>query len=163
MIKKTDSSLLNWIYKHVIDFTLEDDESGLSWESTNKEALSFINCIPKKEKVQKYGIYAGRSYLFAVDEFDDIKEGLEEGVISKKTCKMIYTWNSEIGRENWNMDDVMMALYPPFGKPVRRNYLYTALKELVDLEVIECLTPERKTGRVYRITKKGDMVLMEVK
>ena len=47
MIKKTDSSLLNWIYKHVVDFTLEDDTSGLSWESTNKEALSFINCIPK--------------------------------------------------------------------------------------------------------------------
>ena len=163
MIKKTDSSLLNWIYKHVVDFTLEDDDSGLSWESTNREALSFINCIPMKEKVQKYGIYAGRSYLFAVEEFDDIKEGLKAGVISKKTCRRIYTWNSEIGRENWNMDDVKMALYPPFGKPVRRNYLYTALKELVDLEVIECLTPERKTGRVYRVTEKGDMVLLEIK
>lgn len=62
MIKKTDSSLLNWIYKHVVDFTLEDDESGLSWESTNKEALSFMHQIPKKEKVQKYGVYAAQSY-----------------------------------------------------------------------------------------------------
>lgn len=61
------------------------------------------------------------------------------------------------------MDDVMMALYPPFGKPVRRNYLYTTLKELVDLGVIECLTPERKTHRVYQITDKGDMVLLEIK
>ena len=163
MIKKTDSSLLNWICKHVVDFTLEDDTSGLSWESTNKEALSFIKCIPKKEKVQKYGIYAGKNYLFVVDEFDDIKEGLEEGVISKKTCKMIYTWNSEIGRENWDMDDVMMALYPPFGRSMGRNYLYMKLKELVDLGVMECITPERKTRRVYRITEKGDDVLMKVR
>lgn len=159
MIKKTDSSLLNWIYKHVVDFTLDDDISGLSWNSTNKEALSFINCIPKKEKVQKYGIYAGKSYLFVVDEFDDIKEGLEEGVISKKTCKMIYTWNSEVGRENWNMDDVMKALYPPFGKPIRRNYLYMTLKELVDFGVIECINPEEIHGRMYIITEKGERVL----
>ena len=48
MISKTDTSLLNWIYKHVIDFTDENDNSGLTWESTNKEALSFMNGIPKK-------------------------------------------------------------------------------------------------------------------
>ncbi len=30
MIKKTDDSLLNWIYKHVVDFTLENDSLGLS-------------------------------------------------------------------------------------------------------------------------------------
>ena len=76
MISKTDTSLLNWIYKHVIDFTDENDNSGLTWESTNKEALSFMNGIPKKEKVQKYGVYSAKSYLFVVDEFDDIKEGL---------------------------------------------------------------------------------------
>ena len=39
MIKKTDSSLLNWIYKHVVDFTIENDKSGLTWNSTNTEAL----------------------------------------------------------------------------------------------------------------------------
>ena len=50
MIHKTDSSLLNWIYKYVVDFTLENDKSGLTWESTNKEALSFMSRIPKKKK-----------------------------------------------------------------------------------------------------------------
>ena len=163
MIKKTDSSLLNWIYKHVVDFTLEDDRSGLTWNSTNKEALSFMHQIPKKEKVQKYGVYSARRYLFAVVEFDDIEEGLKEGVLSEKTCRLIWKWNKEVGRENWNMDDVMNILYPPLGRPIRRNYLYTTLKELVDLEVIECLTPERKTGRVYRVTKKGDTILLEIK
>ena len=32
MIKKTDSSLLNWIYKHVVDFTSENDKSGFDLE-----------------------------------------------------------------------------------------------------------------------------------
>lgn len=62
-----------------------------------------MNCIPKKEKVQKYGVYAAKNYLFVVDEFDDIKEGLEKDVISEKTCKMIYFRNSEVGCENWDM------------------------------------------------------------
>ena len=159
MIKKTDSSLLNWVYKHVVDFTLEDDESGLSWESTNKDALSFMHQIPKKEKVQKYGIYAAQSYLFAVEEFDDIKEGLEEGVLSEKTCKMIYTWTSEVGRENWDMDDVRLVLYPIFGRPIRRNYLYVALKELIDLGVLECVNPKEKSGKIFRLTEKGERVL----
>ena len=43
MIRKTDSSLLNWIYKHVVDFTDENDKSGLTWNSTNDEALRFMN------------------------------------------------------------------------------------------------------------------------
>ena len=73
MIRKTDSSLLNWIYKYVVDFTLENVNSGLTWESTNKEALSFMNSIPKKEKDHKYGIYAAKSYLFSVIEFNDVK------------------------------------------------------------------------------------------
>ena len=50
MIHKTDSSLLNWIYKYVVDFTLENDKSGLTWDSTNKETLSFMSRIPKKKK-----------------------------------------------------------------------------------------------------------------
>ena len=159
MISKTDTSLLNWIYKHVIDFTDENDNSGLTWESTNKEALSFMNGIPKKEKVQKYGVYSAKSYLFVVDEFDDIKEGLQKGVLSEKTCKMIYTWNSEIGRENWDMDDVMYALYPALGRHINRNFFYATIKNLVDLGVMECVNPETEHGRMYIITEKGERVL----
>ncbi|WP_405287269.1 hypothetical protein [Methanobrevibacter sp.] len=159
MIHKTDSSLLNWIYKYVVDFTLENDKSGLTWNSTNKETLSFMSSIPKKEKVQKYGIYAAKSYLFSVIEFDDLKEGLENGLISEKTCKMIYTWNSEVERENWDMDDVMHALYPAFGRHISRNFLYASIKELVDLGVIECVNPKEVHGRMYIITEKGERVL----
>ena len=54
-----------------------------------------MNPIPKKVKVQKYGIYSAKSYLFVVDEFDDIRK-CWKGVQSEKTCKMIYTWDSEV-------------------------------------------------------------------
>ena len=30
----------------------------------------------------------------------DLEEGLKEGVISEKTCRLIHTWNKEVGREN---------------------------------------------------------------
>ena len=159
MIRKTDSSLLNWIYKHVVDFTDENDKSGLTWNSTNDEALRFMNRIPKKVKVQKYGVYAGKSYLFVVDEFDDLEEGLKRGLISEKTCRLIHTWNKEVGRENWDMDDVMYALYPAFGRHISRNFLYANIKNLVDLGVMECVNPEKEHGRMYIITEKGERVL----
>ena len=59
MIRKTDSSLLNWIYKHVVDFTDENDKSGLTWNSTNDEALRFMNRIPKKSKSSKIRCICG--------------------------------------------------------------------------------------------------------
>ena len=159
MIKKTDSSLLNWIYKHVVDFTSENDKSGLTWNSTNTEALWFMNRIPKKVKVQKYWVYAGQSYLFVVDEIYDLEEGLKRGLISEKIYKQIYTWNSEVGRDNWDMDDVMHALYPAFGRHISRNFFYAAIKELVDLGVIECVNPNEIHGRMYIITEKGEREL----
>ena len=130
-------------------------------EKLDIEAVGVYSHVPEAaEKLsEKYGVYAAKSYLFAVDEFDDINEGLEKGVISEKTCKMIYTWNSEVGRKNWDMDDVMKALYLPFGRPIRRNFFYATMKELVDLGVIECVNPEVKHGRMYIITEKGERVL----
>ena len=110
MIRKTDSSLLNWIYKHVVDFTDENDKSGLTWNSTNDEALRFMNWIPKKVKVQKYGVYAGKSYLFVVDEFDDLEEGLKRGLISEKTCRLIHTWN-KVNDYNEFKNEVQSLIY----------------------------------------------------
>ncbi len=118
-----------------------------------------MNRIPKKVKVQKYGVYACQSYLFVVDEFDDLEEGLKRGLISEKICKQIYTWNSEVGRDNWDMDDVMHVLYPAFGRHISRNFFYAAIKELVDLGVIECVNPNEIHGRMYIITEKGERVL----
>ena len=85
-----------------------------------------MNPIPKKVKVQKYGIYSAKSYLFVVDEFDDIRK-CWKGVQSEKTCKMIYTWDSEVWCENWDMDDVLYVLYPALERLISRNFFYAAL------------------------------------
>lgn len=159
MIKKTSDNLMNWIYKHVIDFTDENDKSGLSWNSTNKEALRFISRIPRKERVQKYGIYSSKTHLLAVTEFDDIKEGLEKGYLSEDVCKLIFRWNKQVGRENWDMADVRAILYPALGRHVHRNFLYTTIKQLVDYGVMECINPKEEHGKLYRLTEKGERVL----
>ena len=72
-----------------------------------------MNPIPKKVKVQKYGIYSAKSYLFVVDEFDDIKEGLQKGVLSEKTCKMIYAAivKSDVKTEIWMMSCMYCILH----------------------------------------------------
>lgn len=44
------------------------------------------------------------------------------------------------------------------GKPT----VSTALRELSDARLVECLTPERRKARVYGITKGGKEVLEEV-
>lgn len=46
MVRKSNNDLLNWIYEYILDFTDENDTSGLSWESTHKEALNFLHSIP---------------------------------------------------------------------------------------------------------------------
>ena len=87
-----------------------NDNSGLGWESINKEALRFMNPIPKKVKVQKYGIYSAKSYLFVVDEFDDIRK-CWKGVQSEKTCKMIYAAivKSDVKTEIWMMSCMLCS------------------------------------------------------
>ena len=78
----------------------------------------------------------------------------EKGVISEKICKMIYTWNSERGCENWDMNDVMKVLYFSFGRLIMWIF-YAAMEELVELGVIECTNPEVEHSR----TEKGERVL----
>ena len=159
MIRKSNKNLLNWIYEYIIDFTDEKDVSGLTWTSTHDEALKFLHSIPQKERVQRYGFYSSHSIFFLVDSLDEIIEVLKNGFISQRTCNIIYNWNLEVGRENWDMDDVMYALYPALGRHISRNFFYATIKNLVDLGVMECVNPETEHGRMYIITEKGERVL----
>lgn len=76
----------------------------------------------------------------------------EKGVISEKICKMIYTWNTERGCENWDMNDVMKVLYFPFGRLIMWIFFYATMEEFVELGVIECTNPEVEHSR----TEKGE-------
>ena len=100
-----------------------------------------MNPIPKKVKVQKYGIYFAKSYLFVVDEFDDIKEWLERSAVWKDLQDDLCR-DSEVWCENWDMDDVLYVLYPALERLISRNFFYAALKNLIDFGVMECVNPD---------------------
>ena len=157
MIRKNNKDLLNWIYQYVLDFTDENDTSPLTWESTQEDALRFLHSIPQKERVQEYGFFSSRSHFFLVKTFDDIEEGLQKGFISELTCKKIYRWNSEVECENWNMSDVNKVLYPEIALDdgIKQKFVSNTFLQLKKLGLIECVNPEAKHGKLYRLTEKG--------
>lgn len=42
------------------------------------------------------------------------------------------------------------------------SHVSKTLKELVEHEMAECLTPDRKKGRLYRLTEKGEKIYQEL-
>lgn len=159
MIRKTDENLLNWIYEHVIDFTDENDTSGLTWESSRADAAKFLHSIPQKERVQKYGFSSGHAHFYLTDSFADIEEGLEKGFISEETCRIIHKWKREARRETWNMEDVREVLYPenPDNR-IRPLYLSVDFKHLLEMGLIEWVNPEAGEKRLIRVTEKAERI-----
>ena len=43
-----------------------------------------------------------------------------------------------------------------------RSRVSTALRELTDVSVVKCLTPNRKKGRLYTATKKGKDIVGKI-
>ena len=106
MIRKDDENLLNWIYDLVVDFEDEDDDSGLSWDSTPEEALAYLNSIPQNDKVNVFGIYATRTHFIACDCFCDIEIALDSGVITEDTCRKMLSMANDSDLWDWDMADV---------------------------------------------------------
>lgn len=161
MIRKTDKNLLKWIHGNIINFEDENDESGLSWNSTNEDAKKFLHSIPQKERVQKFGFYSTNSHFILIKDFDDIETCLKNGSISKRSCSSIYRWNSEKGRDNWNMDDVKEVLNPRIVeyKSSQQNYFRDTLNQLLEMGLIKRINLEVKTEIDLRVTEKGKRIL----
>lgn len=164
MIRKNNKNLLTWIHENIIDFESESDNSCLTWESTHEEALKFLHSIPRKERVQKYGFYSTNAHFFLVENFDDIKEGLIKGFISEQTCKVIYNWNCDIEREHWDMADVNEVLNPDFGRypDKHQKFVSNTIQQLKQFGLIECVNPEAKSGKLFRLTKKGEEIFGDI-
>lgn len=160
MIHKTSDTLLNWIYKHVIKFTDENDISGLTWRSSQDDALKFLHSIPPKERVQKYNFYSTHSHFFRTDRFEDIEEALKKGFISEATCSRIYKWNSDAGYKTWDMDDVETALHPE-TRLEKELYVSNIFYKMIVLGLIECVNPEDDGEKLYRLTEKGNDIMGE--
>ena len=45
---------------------------------------------------------------------------------------------------------------------IMQNHMSATLKQLKEHELVECINPEVKKGRLYRLTKKGKKVVEEI-
>jgi len=46
---------------------------------------------------------------------------------------------------------------------IRPNHISTVLSELKSHELVECINPEVRKGRLYRLTDKGDEIVKNLK
>ena len=46
---------------------------------------------------------------------------------------------------------------------IRTNHISKVLGELKDHELVECINPEVRKGRLYRLTDKGDELVKNIK
>ena len=46
---------------------------------------------------------------------------------------------------------------------IRTNHISKVLRELKEHELVECINPEARKGRLYRLTDKGDVLVKNIK
>ena len=99
-----------------------------------------------------------------MDSLDEITEVLKNGFISQRTCNIIYNWNLEVGRENWDMMDIKaMSLQEGMEwNSTKQTYVSNPLNRLEELGLVECVNPEVKRGKLYRLTEKGEEIFGDI-
>lgn len=45
---------------------------------------------------------------------------------------------------------------------IKNNNLYPNLKQLKDYGLVECINPEARKGRLYRLTEKGEKIVYKL-
>ncbi len=60
-------------------------------------------------------------------------------------------------------DDVKIPTKIAEDSGVLRSHLSNVLRELREKELVECINPNSKKGRLYRLTEEGFEILNEIK
>ena len=60
-------------------------------------------------------------------------------------------------------DDVKIPSQIAKDSEIRQNHISKVLSELKAHELVECINPEVRKGRLYRLTDKGEMVSKNLK
>lgn len=56
-------------------------------------------------------------------------------------------------------DDVKMPTQIAKTSGIRTNHISNVLRQLKEHELVECINPEVKKGRLYRLTDKGNEII----
>ena len=59
-------------------------------------------------------------------------------------------------------DDVKIPSIIAKDSGIRTNHISKVLAELKAHELVECINPEVKKGRLYRLTKKGNEIVKKI-
>ena len=46
---------------------------------------------------------------------------------------------------------------------IRQNHISAILKQLKEHELVECINPEVKKGRIYKLTENGEKIIFKLK
>lgn len=60
-------------------------------------------------------------------------------------------------------DDVKIPSQIAKDSEIRQNHISKVLAELKAHELVECINPEVRKGRLYRLTDKGDEIVKNLK
>ena len=60
-------------------------------------------------------------------------------------------------------DDVKIPSQIARDADLRQNHISNVLNQLKEHELVECINPEVRKGRLYRLTDKGDEVVKNLK
>ena len=60
-------------------------------------------------------------------------------------------------------DDVKMPSQIAKDTGIVQNHISNSLRQLKEHELVECINPEVRKGRLYRLTDKGDDVVGKIK
>lgn len=58
---------------------------------------------------------------------------------------------------------VLMPKEIAMGSGILQNHISNVLRELKEKNLVECLNPNRRKGRLYRLTEDGLEILEEIK
>lgn len=59
-------------------------------------------------------------------------------------------------------DDVKMPTQIAKASGIRQNHISNVLRQLKEHELVECINPEVRKGRLYRLTDNGNFIVKKI-
>lgn len=112
--------------------------------------LSYINVlfrkITKKISYMKFKIIKGSDSIKTSDE-----------ILKEIGYVLVSNYRTEVMKSLSENAKIPSTIAKEAG--IRTNHISNTLKQLKDHELVECINPEVRKGRIYRLTEKGEDVI----
>ena len=86
--------------------------------------------------------------------------GLSDELLKEVSYVQISTYRRKVMKTL--EDEVKMPSQIANDADIRQNHISNVLRQLKEHELVECINPEVKKGRLYRHTEKGNQVVKNI-